>query len=416
MASVSYVDDLASLTKRGLNTSLTEVKRYLRKKGNPHHALRVFHITWTNGKGSVCQMLSQVLYKQLDRRVWLFLSPHLIRINERIQVNGKLITDGDFNSYVGKVYEETKDEYDFSFFVIIFLASIYYFLDKKVDFVVCEVGLWGTRDATNVWDHPLAIFITSIGYDHQRLLGPSLSQIQWNKMGIMKPGVCCYTPVDNKLMRRGALIKKASLRIVSVGKIESRTKGKYRSTKKAHTRIPTNLAWVHQEQNASLVYHCLIELGYNEGKIRKWLQQVVHTGRCQRLASNILLDGAHNASGIKVLSEYIDTVRHRYSKVITLFGSCKTAEEIEQFISQCIDGAENYLVQPTVSRWLDPNAYQQMLTVKTKVIRKSPYRAYRMLIEKLDKKTLLVVYGSLYLAGEILEGVENARWAQHRRS
>jgi len=88
-------------------------------------------------------------------------------------------------------------------------------------------------------------------------------------MGIMKEGVSCYTPVDNALMRRGATVKKVSLRIISNGKIECWNKGKYRRTYKALSNIPTNLAGAHQEENASLVYHCLLDLGYNERKIRK---------------------------------------------------------------------------------------------------------------------------------------------------
>ncbi len=405
MASVSYVDDLLSLTRRWLNTSLNEVKKYLHSKGNPHEALRIFHVTGTNGKWSVCQMLSQLLHKQFGKRVGLFLSPHLVRVNERIQINSKPITDTNFNKYVGKIYEETKGLYDFSFFVILFLASIYYFLDKKVDYVVCEVGLWGTRDATNVWNHPLATFITSVGYDHQRLLGKKLSQIQCNKMWIMKAGVPCYTPVHNDLMRRWATQKKASLRIIADGKVECWYKGVYKNTKKGLTNVPTNLPGSHQEQNAALVYHCLRELGYKAEDIKQGLQRIVHMGRCQWLAKNILLDGAHNTSGIEVLSEYVDTVRHRYTKVITLFGSCKTSEEVGEFLSRCIKGNENYLVQPSAHRWLAPAEYKEQMPFPVKVIRKKPYQAYLFLKDKLSQDTLLVVYGSLYLAGEILAEV-----------
>jgi dihydrofolate synthase/folylpolyglutamate synthase len=245
------------------------------------------------------------------------------------------------------------------------------------------VGLWWTWDSTNIWLSPVATFITSIGVDHTRLLGSNLSQIQRNKMGIMKPNVPCYTPVNNKLMYEWARRKKADVRIIQ-------------------DMVPTSLPWDHQKQNAALVYHCLIELGYDATNIRAGLLEVEHPGRLQYIRSNILLDGAHNLQWIQSLATYIDGLRPQRKKIVTIFGSSKTDNEVAVFATELIKWDENWLVQPSVYRWLDPATYKDIINLHSLHIEKNPQKALKKVLEWLEEDTLIVIYGSLYLIWEVV--------------
>lgn len=116
-------------------------------------------------------MLSQVLWKEFGYKVGLTTSPHLIKLNERIQINGVMISDEALNSYLGQIYQITQDEQiSLSFFEHMILVAFLYFRDQQVDYAVVEVGLGGKYDATNVFTHPLATIITTISDDHRRLL------------------------------------------------------------------------------------------------------------------------------------------------------------------------------------------------------------------------------------------------------
>lgn len=386
-----YIDNLFDLTWDGLKSGLQHIQKYLQQKGNVHEDLQVFHIAGTNGKWSTAQMLSQVLWKQFGKKVWLFLSPHLIDISERIQINGQKISYENLNRLIWEIYEETKDFFPFSYFEILTLVAVRYFLDEEVDYAVFEVGLWWTLDSTNIWSSPLATFITSIWMDHMRLLGSSLSQIQWNKMGIMKENVPCYTPIDNKLMHWGAKVKKADLHIIT----ES---------------IATNLPGIHQEQNAALVYYCLDDLGYPEDQLKNGLMQIEHPGRLQYIRHNILVDGAHNLQWIQALKVYIDSNRHKRNDIVTVFGSSKSTEEVIFVADNLIQGNENWLVQPSVYRWLDPELYQDIFSVDNLHIQKNLSVLLNKLVPSLKDDTLLLIYGSLYLVAEAIKMFDNYFW------
>lgn len=190
-----------SLTPGGMRDGRDNVLKLMEILGNPQNSLEVFHITGSNGKGSVCQMISQVLWKKLGKKVGLFTSPHFIAINERFQINGKPITDKVLEIYYTKVLELTeKHSIPLSFFEIQVVVMVLYFVDEKVDYAVVEVGLGGTYDGTNIFSHPLACFITSITLEHAHVLGKSRRSVLKNKLGILKKRTHLYTPLKEKLI------------------------------------------------------------------------------------------------------------------------------------------------------------------------------------------------------------------------
>jgi len=390
----NYVDNLFSLTGSWLKSGLDHMRTYLQEKWNPHHALKIFHVAGTNWKWSVCHMLSQVLHKQFHKKVWLFTSPHLVHISERIQINSIHIPHDRLNSILKDIYQETKEFWEFSYFEILTLSAIRYFIQEKVEYAIFEVGLWWTLDSTNVRVRPVATYITSIGLDHKRLLWPSLSQIQWNKMGIMKSWVPCYTSVDNGLMCEWARRKNAILHIIQEW-------------------VPTSLSGAHQEINAGLVYASLCDLGFDEKKIKKWLLDISHSWRLEYIAPNILVDGAHNKQWLEALGRYISEIRDNRSHIITVFGTSKSLEEVKDFTHICIDWDENILLMPSVWRWLDPKAYSDLIAFDTIVEEWDPKDFVDRLCSTLDNDTLLLVYGSLYLIWELYPVLQKYKKNSH---
>lgn len=384
----NYVDNLFTLTWEWLKSGLLHIKTYLQWKNNIHEQLHVFHVAWTNGKGSVSQMISQVLRKACNKKVWLFTSPHLVHISERIQINGRPIPNDTLNTLIWKIYEETKDFFSFSYFEILTLVAIEYFLQEEVDYCVWEVWLGGTLDSTNIRSSPVATYITSIGLDHKSLLWPSLAQIQWNKMWIMKSGVPMYTNVNNKLMYEWARRKDAKLCIVEQS-------------------MSTSLLWEHQKKNAWLVYQSLVDLWFSNKQVRAWLLQVEHPWRLQYIRPNILLDGAHNVQWLQALGTYIASIRPQWKKIITVFGTSKKSNEVEDFADLLLAWDENYLVQPSVFRWLDPDEYIHKVDITHIVIEKKPEQALKQILDYIDDDTLLLIYWSLYLLGEVYEQIQN---------
>ena len=132
--------------------------------------MKFFHVAGTNGKGSVCAFLDSILQKG-GYRTALFTSPHLVKINERIKMNGQDISDEDFAYYFEKIQQAAKEP--LSFFDYLFLMAILYFSDQKADYCILETGLGGTYDPTNVVTPEISI-ITSIGLNHVKVLGNTL--------------------------------------------------------------------------------------------------------------------------------------------------------------------------------------------------------------------------------------------------
>ena len=172
---------LYSLESSKIKLGLKNIKALLKKLGNPEKELKCIHVAGTNGKGSVCAMLFYVL-REAGYNVGLYTSPHLKKFNERIRFNDNFISDREIVDYYlgmkGKITNQ-------SFFEITTAMAFLYFKEKKVDFVVLEVGLGGRLDATNVVK-PLISIITNIDYEHTNLLGNTLEKIAYEKAGIIK--------------------------------------------------------------------------------------------------------------------------------------------------------------------------------------------------------------------------------------
>jgi dihydrofolate synthase/folylpolyglutamate synthase len=178
---------------------LTNIKALLRHLGNPHNNFQSIHIAGTNGKGSTASFIASILMEH-SLRVGLFTSPHILRFNERIRINGNCITD----SFIKKFLNENNKiirKISPSFFEVNTAMAFEYFSRKKVDIAVVECGLGGRLDSTNVL-YPALSIITQIGMDHMQYLGNTLKKIAQEKVGIVKPGIEVIVSDNNKSLKK----------------------------------------------------------------------------------------------------------------------------------------------------------------------------------------------------------------------
>ncbi|KAI9592375.1 Mur ligase [Syncephalis fuscata] len=319
---------IAALRKAGPamnNVSMPEIRHFLNKIGyQPEdlNKLQAIHIAGTKGKGSVCVMSESILRNLKhanDRplRVGLFTSPHLMEVRERIRINGRPLSRDQFSNYFFECWdrfeanEKTCVDERFAskptYFRYLTLMALHTFLQEKVDVAIMEVGVGGAYDSTNVIPVPTVCGITSLGIDHQAVLGNTLKEIAWHKAGIAKPNVPIFTaPQDAEAMKvieeRAAEIK-APLSVVS--KLET---------------TPNNLLWVrmsgaYQWINASLALaicnHWSQTVLNQPLTAQRGLQAARWPGRAQTLQlhqdygmESWLLDGAHTRESIEVCASW----------------------------------------------------------------------------------------------------------------
>lgn len=308
-ASYTYIDQVESLTPWGMKSGRDTLLKLLSYIWSPQNTLKVFHITGSNGKWSVCIMLAQVLSKKFNKKVGLFTSPHLIDITERFQVNGAPISPTELDKYYEKVLAlGQKYQLELSFFEIQVVTMILYFSEQKVDYAVVEVGLGWVYDGTNIFSHPLACFITSISLEHTQILGKTRKSILKNKLWIAKNGTELYTFIKNKQIKTYCDNHHVTLN----------------NTFKINQTL-TNLPGHHQQKNAYLVLQSLLDLWFDEEDIRQWLKNIYNSWRFDWITPHILVDTANNTENLRLLQKMIN--KEHLNNVTLIFWTTQTNSE-----------------------------------------------------------------------------------------
>jgi dihydrofolate synthase / folylpolyglutamate synthase len=276
---------------RGVKLGLDNIGRLLAALREPQNELRFIHVAGTNGKGSVCAMIDSIC-RSAGMKTGLFTSPHLIRFNERIQINGLPIDDADVVAGIRRIRELIEEERHPTFFEITTALAFHYFQVKGVDLVVLETGLGGRLDATNVV-RPLVSVVTAIDMDHQKWLGDTLTDIATEKAGIIKPNVPIVSGPQFAEVQT-VLQKVASERSAPISFVEFPTEGFF-----------IGLAGAHQRTNAALALLAIRKAGIHVSPqaIKEGLANVYWPGRFQRINERIVLDGAHNPAATKCVVE-----------------------------------------------------------------------------------------------------------------
>ncbi len=187
---IAYILEIPKFTKKN---SLEHTKDFLRILGNPEKGKKIIHVAGTNGKGSVCAYMQSLLLTE-KKTVGFFTSPHLVKMNERIRINGEEISDEMFLNTFDTVFAAVqKMKVDGkphpTFFEFLFAMAMTAFADSGVEYIILETGLGGRLDATNAIDVPFLTIITSISLDHTEILGETIEEIAAEKVGILKRDV-----------------------------------------------------------------------------------------------------------------------------------------------------------------------------------------------------------------------------------
>ena len=315
---LEYIHDVSW---RGSKKGLSRTRELLRLLGNPHKELKFVHIAGTNGKGSTSACIESIL-RCAGYKTGLYTSPYITRFNERMQVNGRPIEDGELaelTTYV-KPFAESMAEHPTEFELITALA-MKYFNDNACDIVVLEVGLGGELDSTNVIDPPELAVITAMGYDHMQQLGNDMKSIASAKAGIIKPGTEVVIYGQNE--EADAVFEKTCSELgVPLHKTDYSTLNvkKYTLTGtvmdyKGYKDIKLALAGTFQPYNAAVsitAAEVLREKGWHitDDDIYKGLETVRWPGRFELVRRDpvFMIDGAHNTHGIAAMSTCIKTM------------------------------------------------------------------------------------------------------------
>lgn len=302
---------------------LERMRDFMHALDDPQEKLRYVHIAGTNGKGSACVMTQSIL-TAAGFRTGLYISPHLDQFNERLSIDGQMISDADLRRLAARVRAaaETLGEEPTDFEMITAMAFCW-FEEQHCDLVVLEVGMGGRLDATNVISHPEVCAIMHIGLDHTEFLGDTVEQVAAEKAGILKPGADCVlyhqipSVMDVVQQRFADVNPDAAARLVITDPTAFTARARtidgqvfdYRV--RQHLRI--QLLGNYQMENAMAVLDiidCLIRRGWgiSEDAIRAGLAQATWPGRFEVLSreSLLIVDGAHNPNGVEAL---VDTIR-----------------------------------------------------------------------------------------------------------
>jgi dihydrofolate synthase / folylpolyglutamate synthase len=316
---------------------LRGIRRLLRFLDHPERQFPSLHIAGTNGKGSTASMIASI-FTSAGYKTGLYTSPHLIRFNERIRIDGKPISSSAVTRLVGLLRSEGEN-YPYTFFETVTAIALKYFAESHVDIAVVETGLGGRLDATNVL-HPLVSVITSIGLEHTHILGPNLEDIAFEKGGIIKRGVPCITGAKSRsaiqvLQKICKRQKTQLLRIYSSGihLKKSSLKGiraDYRFGRTHLKDVFISLAGEHQALNALLAL-CAVRTVVRNGMfkiheedIRNGLGNIrKYSGLQARLSilqkkPLLLADVAHNPDAIRTLCKSLQRLYHK--KIYIVFG------------------------------------------------------------------------------------------------
>jgi len=301
------------LDENFIRLGLERMKKFFEDIKKPDY--KVIHVGGTNGKGSVCKFIANILMQ--DYKVGIYTSPHLERINERIVINEKEILDDEIQKY------EYLKKYDFTYFEALTAVAINYFMEKKVDYSIFEVGMGGRYDATNILTPTLTI-ITNVALEHEKFLGYNIKAIANEKAGIIKnaPVITASKGKALNVISKIALQKRIDLYVVGKDvKWEKIGKRKFIvETEKNLYEINSPLYGNFQGENIAIAIKSAEILGIEKEKIIKGIERTKWPGRMEVLG-NFLLDGCHNPHAVKAFVDSLEDFE--YENLSIIFGVMK---------------------------------------------------------------------------------------------
>lgn len=380
---------LAALSPSSIKMGLGRVVIALGKLGNPQTRFPALHVAGTNGKGSTCAIAASCLRQRY--RTGLYTSPHLVRPNERIQLDGVEIDDDTFGRRIVEVLEVLGVDHELTYFEFGTIVAFWHFAREAVDIAVVETGLGGRLDATTACV-PEVTCVTPVDFDHMEYLGTSLAQIAAEKAGIFKPGVPVVLAAQNPealavLDRPGA-------------KLEGRD----------FQRVPSSelpLRGAHQQQNLAVALACLDALTrfpLSAEERARGVSQARWPGRLEALPGEplVVLDGAHNTAGVEALLRALDEV-YPGRPVHLVFGVFTDKDSAPMMRLLFPRVAALYLTPIDSPRSKPPDSYAALareLNAEVTVCASATH-ALELARARVPPGGVVVVAGSLFLVGQL---------------
>lgn len=413
------VEKIHSLLTFGSRPGLDRMRIFLEKLGNPQDKLQYIHIAGTNGKGSVCAVLSAVL-AEAGYKTGLFISPYITNFRERIQIDNKMISKEILADAVEKTFpiieKLREDGVIITEFEYVNALQFYIHANENCDIVVLETGLGGLLDCTNTILPPLCSVITTIGLDHTEILGSTLEEIAWQKCGIIKSGSVAVTSRQTEgamsviectcKSRNVPLFRSESAEIKVISESLESTVFEYDGEE-----LELHLVGEHQLENAKTALTALKVL-CDSGKInvskkalKSGIAKAVNPARLELMSKNpvVLLDGAHNPNGIEALSNAVKKYLPNQKRLCLMgmladkdsAGSIKLLEGLfEEVITVTVDNPRTLTAQELAEKcrqhFPGVTAFDDNKKALDYALKKAE-----------EKKIPLVICGSLYLAGEL---------------
>ncbi|MCD7819095.1 MAG: bifunctional folylpolyglutamate synthase/dihydrofolate synthase [Lachnospiraceae bacterium] len=348
---IEYIENTPKFTKKNRPENTWKL---IQRLGNPERKMKVIHVAGTNGKGSVCAFLASILISA-GKSTGLFTSPHLVDITERFEVNGTPVSHDDFANAFTRVMQVTNEMIADGFahpayFELLFATGLLIFEEAGVEYLVLETGLGGRLDATNLVEHPIATVITSISLDHMEYLGNTVSQIAAEKAGIIKEGIpVIYDGRDPEAAeviaaRAAAMHAPAYCYVDSMSQILGKTDKSidFLLDSGYDEKIKVTVPYLapYQVINSSLALIALRVIDPERCiSTEKAAEGIAHTrwpGRMETVMPGVVLDGAHNADGIRAFICTLQSVQ----KDISLLFSAVADKEYEKMIQEICENVQ----------------------------------------------------------------------------
>ena len=424
------LEKIYKLGRFGIKLELETISNILSQLKTPQNNYNMVHVAGTNGKGSTATCIASIL-SAAGFKTGIYTSPHLVRFNERICVNGQQISDADVVSAYEAVNAADNGSRRATFFEIVTAMAFYHFAKETVEWAVIETGMGGRFDATNVITPNVSV-ITNLSIEHSDYLGHTIRDLAREKGGIIKPGVPAVTAVSqpsgmDKLTKisndRGSALYLFKNDFF-IRKIPDQPAYNYKGLYQKFKGLTKPLPGEHQRENLALAL-AAVELIFEQNKetdpryeltqelIQKGLARVHWPGRLEKVMDQplVILDGAHNLRASVLLGKYLNQTLG--NKRLTLVIGILNDKPYEAMLAQLLPRAQRVIVTKAK---IDRSIESAVLAAAVKKIFKGDLQviedvqdAVSYAISTSCKNDAICIAGSLYVAGEAKEKFDSLK-------
>lgn len=412
---ITFIEAQKRMTKK---VSLARMAYYCSLFDHPENKFLSIHVTGTNGKGSTVQMLKSIL-QEGGLKVGTFTSPYVTIFNERVQFQNQYISDDDLLKYGNQIIEKypeiDKSQYGRpSFFEITTLICFLYFRDlADLDIAIIEVGMGGRLDATNVIT-PILSIITNVSLEHTEVLGNTLEEICFEKLGIVKPGIPLICGIKqlalHSMITTTCKNRHSDVCLTTFTAFEIKEMNLYQTHFVTEgLDVVINLGGYHQIDNAIIALQSMkklhdfflskFEIDFTQNIILSGLKKIYWPGRLEVLSQNplIITDGCHNVDGIKQICRFLKELDYGYKRAVCAISKDKNIYEMLSLLDESFD--EIIFTEYSYKRSADPTFLYNLSKnpLKKEILNVSD--AYKYVLSHPVEFTIFL--GSLYLVTDI---------------